>query len=230
MTPERYHRIKNVLEKRQHDLTIVADEVHKQRNLSAMVRSCDAFGVDTIHSVVPTEGYQIFGGTAASAQHWVNVEFHATIQEPLSNLKKDGFQIVAANKSSRAIDYRKVDFCRPTAVVLGAEVLGISDITLAHVDTEIFIPMIGMVESFNVSVACALILAESYRQRDSKNMFDQCRLPRDLYRKRFFRWAHSQVAEFCEKHSIEYPDVDEDGEIVNGPEWISKINKSSTNN
>lgn len=82
MTPERFKRITAVLNRRQPDLTVVTDQVHKGRNLSAIIRTCDAVGVDSIHAVMPSEGYQVFNGTSASADKWVAVNHYSDIREP----------------------------------------------------------------------------------------------------------------------------------------------------
>ena len=213
MTPERFNKIKYVLDRRQPDLTVITDQVHKQRNLAAIIRNCDAVGIDTIYSVIPEDGYQIFSGTAASANKWVNVEFHSNIQESVSLLGAKGFQILSAHLSEQAVDYRTVDYTQPTALIMGAEIKGVSEDALKFVDHQIVLPMLGMVESYNVSVACALILGEAQRQREAAGYYETPRLDKILYKKRFFNWAHPKVAEFCDAHEIDYPELREDGEI-----------------
>ncbi|SMF38965.1 tRNA (guanosine-2'-O-)-methyltransferase [Alteromonadaceae bacterium Bs31] len=219
MTPERYQKITQVLAMRQPDLTVVTDEVHKGRNISAIVRTCDAVGVDQVHCVTPIDGFQTYGGTSASAEKWVNLVHYPRVEEPLVKLKAQGFQLIAANLSAKAIDYRNVDYTRPTALVLGAEIKGVSAEACLHVDAEVVVPMVGMVESFNVSVACALILMEAQGQRERAGMYQQCRLSEAVYKKRFMHWAHPIIAEYCDKHGLEYPEVREDGEIIELSSW-----------
>lgn len=223
MTPERFNRISTVLSRRQPDLTVVTDEVHKQRNLAAIIRNCDAVGVDTIHCVMPELGYQIYSGTSASAQKWVNAEHYSTIDEPLTMLKQQGFQLVAAHLTDDAVDYREVDYTVPTAIVMGAEVKGVSDYASVNVDANVILPMFGMVESYNVSVANALLLAEAQRQRQDAGLYDQQRLSDEEYALRFFRWAHPKLAEFCDEKKIPYPQLREDGEVDNLPGWYAKV-------
>ena len=222
MTPERFSKITNVLNKRQPDLTVITDEIHKQRNIAAILRNCDAVGIDTIHSVMPESGYQIYSGTAASANKWVNTCHYSSIEEPCVALIERGFQLVTANLSDRAIDYREVDYTKPTAVIMGAEVKGVSDRSIHLAHQEIILPMDGMVESYNVSVACALILNEAQYQRRKAGFYDQRRLPEALYKRRFFQWAHPVLAEFCDSKGIDYPEVREDGEVINLSEWYSE--------
>lgn len=230
MTPERFKRISAVLNRRQPDLTVVTDEVHKGRNLSAIIRTCDAVGVDSIHAVMPAEGYQVFNGTSASADKWVEVNHHSDVREPVQQLRQQGYQMVAASLSASAVPFRAVDYTRPTALVLGAEVKGLSEYTIANVDHHVTLPMMGMVESLNVSVACALILNEAQRQREAKGMYDRRRLSDEVFRARFFQWAHPAIAIYCDEKGIDYPDVREDGELVAPSEWYRRVREHSTNN
>lgn len=226
MTPERFKRITSVLDKRQPDLTVIADEVHKQRNLAAIVRNCDAVGIDEIHSVVPAAGFQTYMGTSASAEKWVQIHYHSRVEDPITSLKQRGFQIIAANLSANAVDYRTVDYTRPTALLLGAEVKGVSPTSAGMSDIEVVLPMFGMVESYNVSVACALILAVAQSQRQQAGFYDRVRLPDAHYRKRFFHWAHPVLAEFCDRKGIPYPAVRQDGEVENLSQWYLSASRS----
>ena len=162
MTPERFQKIKDILNKRQPDLTVVLDNIHKPHNLAAIIRSCDAVGVSDIHGISSNEqkvGVNL--KSASGSNHWVNLHIHHSIPKVISELKQSGFSIYAANDSAKAIDYRKVDYTKPSVIVLGAELDGISPETLDAVDEEIKIPMQGMVESLNVSVANAVIFLAS---------------------------------------------------------------------
>ena len=126
MTPERIARLRQVLDRRQPDLTVVTDFVHKQRNLSAIVRNCDAVGVMEMHAVLGEEEYRSYRGTAMGSQRWVRVRRHPDIGTALAPLKAEGVQIVAAHLDDSAVDYREVDYTLPTALLLGAEKKGAS--------------------------------------------------------------------------------------------------------
>lgn len=223
MTPERLQRLRAVLSCRQPDLTVIADEVHKGRNIAAILRTCDAVGIDTVYSVVPEAGYRPYRGTALGTQKWVSVKTCDNLAEPVTELKARGFQVVVTALSKKAVDYRAVDYTRPTALVLGSERTGASDVALKQADHSVTIPMVGMVESFNVSVAGAIILAEAQRQRAEAGMYDYCRLPEHDYSRRFFQWAHPQVAAYCEREGVPYPPVDEEGEIIQPAEWYRSV-------
>ena len=155
MTRARYSKIVEVLNRRQPDLTVVTDAVHKGQNLSAIIRTCDAVGVMELHSVSDNAFFGAHTGTTVGAHKWVKTSLCKTISEPLINLKNNNYQIVAADLSNNSKDYREIDFTGPTALVLGAELYGISDQAQPYIDHSISIPMMGMVESFNVSVAGA---------------------------------------------------------------------------
>ena len=223
MTPKRYKRITDVLNHRQTGLTVIADQVHKGRNLAAMVRTCDAVGIDQLHAVIPSEGYQIFNGTAASANNWVDVVYHDNIAAPIDNFKKCGYQIVAASLNSGAIPFRQIDYTIPTAVVFGAEIKGVSQYVNDNVDRNVILPMMGMVESYNVSVACAILLSEVQRQRQEKGMYDSRQISDDLFIKRFYHWAHPDIAAYCDKRGLPYPPLREDGEVANPARWYREV-------
>lgn len=223
MTPERFNRITSVLRRRQPDLTVITDEVHKQRNLAAIIRTSDAVGIDTMHCITPSEGYQLYSGTSASAEKWVQVQHHATASDAILPLKQKGFKVVAANLSASAKDYREVDYTQPTAILMGAEVKGVGEQAIQFVDEEIVLPMLGMVESYNVSVACALILAQAQDQRERAGYYQQVRLSSDVYKKRFFCWAHPALAEYCDKNGLEYPPTGDDGEVIDLANWYRKV-------
>ena len=169
MTPERVERLRQVLDRRQPDLTVVTDFVHKQRNLSAIVRVCDAVGIMGIHAVLGEEDYQAFRGTAMGSHHWVEVFDYTSLDSALAPLCAANFQLVGAHPGKDSRDYREVDYTRPTAILLGAERQGLSDESKSRVDVPVSIPMVGMVGSLNVSVASVFCWP---RRNDSGNWQD----------------------------------------------------------
>ena len=223
MTPERYAKLTEALNNRQPDLTLVTDEVHKDRNLSAIIRNCEAVGIHEIHSVVPAGHYRPFRGTARGAWRWVKLNVHKTIGEPLVSLKTKGYQLVAAHLCDTAVDFRDIDYTRPTAIIMGNEKQGLSEEATVAIDQAITIPMRGMVESFNVSVASGIILAEAQRQRELAGLYGNNRLDPEEYQKTFFEWAHPQLAKFCYDKRLPYPALDNEGELINGPEWYKDV-------
>ena len=214
LTPQRYRRIREVLDQRQPDLTVLMDNVHKPHNFSAIIRSCDAVGVLTAHSVWSEPGLQTLHHTSGGSRRWVGVEAHESLDTAVRHLHDNDFTIFAANLSSKARDFRDCDYTRPSAILLGAELTGVSERGLALADQHVIVPMSGMVESLNVSVAAAVILFEAQRQRMAAGLYSASRLKPSNYERTLFEWLHPTVAAFCREHSREYPRLDEEGEIV----------------
>ena len=223
MTPERWARLHAVLDRRQPDLTVVTDFVHKQRTLAAIVRSCDSVGIMCVHAVIGDEDYRTYRGTSASAHRWVDVERHHELAPALAALRADGFQLVAAHLDASAADYREIDYTLPTALVVGAENEGVSAQGRALVDRCISVPMLGMVESLNVSVATAIVLAEARRQREHAGLYGERRIDADTYRTLLFRWAQPRIAAFCDERGLDYPPLDEDGDIADASAWYARV-------
>ncbi len=223
MTPERFATIRRVLDCRQPDLTVITDEVHKGRNLSAIVRTCDAVGIPRLHCVEPRKGYRAYRGTALGSHKWVDTTLHNSIGAAVEEVKAQGFRVVAANLSERAVDYRELDYTGPTALLLGTEKEGVSAAGLEMADAEVIIPMVGMVESFNVSVAAAIILTEARYQRQQAGLYDQCRLEEEEYQRLLFRWCQPVVSAWCDERGLDYPALDEEGDIVNPSGWYQQV-------
>jgi tRNA (guanosine-2'-O-)-methyltransferase len=215
MTPERFQKIKDILIKRQPDLTVVLDNVHKPHNLAAIIRSCDAVGISDIHGISSNEQkVSVNLKSASGSNHWVNLHIHHFTPNVISELKQSGFSIYAANDSAKAIDYRKVDYTKPSVIVLGAELDGISPETLDAVDEEIKIPMQGMVESLNVSVANAVILFEAQRQRLKVGLYEKCRLDKNTFEKLLFEFSYPEAAKVYQSKGEPYPELDTEGQII----------------
>lgn len=222
MTPERFQRLCDTLNRRQPDLTVVTDAVHKGRNISAIVRSCDAVGIHKMHSVIPHTGYKNFRGTAMGSGQWVEVQRHTNIEDVLLQLKAQNFQIVAADVGEKSISYRDVDYTVPTAVVMGNEKAGLSAKAKALCDQYVHIPMVGMVESYNVSVACGIILNEALYQKDQAGHYNEVKLAQAEYQRLLFEWGHEKVKRFCQRHKLDYPPLREDGEIDQPAQWYAQ--------
>lgn len=189
------------------------DRVHKPHNFSAVLRTCDAVGVFAAH-VVPTEDFEPAHGTAGGSSRYVPVTHHPTLDGALATLRDAGMAVVAAHPSPDAVDYRAVDYTRPTAVLVGTELEGLSEEAVAAADRLVAIPMRGAVASLNVSVAAAVILYEAERQRAEAGLYDTLRLDDDVARRTLFEWAHPRVAAACRRKGVGYPELDNDGNII----------------
>jgi len=175
-TDRRYHRIASVLRHRQLDLTVVMEDVHDQHNASAVLRSCDGVGVLDVHlvytyDVPPLEA--LGATTSASAAKWIRLHYHDSIETCYAQLREKGFSIwaTALNEESRGL--YALDLVRPTAFVFGNEMRGVTEAAADLADGTIYIPMQGMVESLNISVACAVTLYEAMRQRLQSGSYEQ---------------------------------------------------------
>ncbi|MDF1763649.1 MAG: tRNA (guanosine(18)-2'-O)-methyltransferase TrmH [Oleibacter sp.] len=222
MTPERYERITATLNKRQPDLTVITDEVYKPHNLAAIARTCDAVGIPQIHCVWPRDKYRLRSASTAGSSEWIDVKTHPDIKTGIRHLQDQGIKVAAAHFSERAIDYRDFDYTQPVAIMMGTEKEGISEIASNMANEHIIIPMQGMVQSFNVSVAAAIILNEAQTQRDKAGMYNERRLPETWYQKLLFEWCQPKIARMCREVKLPYPELKEDGELVS-PQDFSEL-------
>ncbi|CAI1127022.1 tRNA (guanosine(18)-2'-O)-methyltransferase [Serratia rubidaea] len=221
MSPERYARICEMLATRQPDLTVCLEQVHKPHNVSAIIRTADAVGVHQVHAVWPTARMRTLVSSAAGSNSWVNVKTHPTIGDAVQHMKGQGMQILATHLSDRAVDFRDIDYTRPTCILLGQEKTGITEEALQLADQDIIIPMIGMVQSLNVSVASALILYEAQRQRQNAGMYrrDRSMLDDEEQQRLLFEGGYPVLANVAKRKGLPRPHIDENGEVVADAEW-----------
>lgn len=211
MTPERFTKIKNVLKKRQTDLTVILDNIHKPHNFNAIVRTCDAVGVQDVQYIPVTEGYRQLNYYAKGSQKWVEAHKHESFPSCAKIFQDQGYQLLAAHFSDQAIDYREIDYTKPTAIVMGTELDGISEQTAQIVDKHIIVPMQGMVASLNVSVAFAVILFEAQKQRLEAGMYNDRSMQDERYEKLLFEWSYPRIGRMYREKNQPYPELDDDG-------------------
>lgn len=227
MSPERFARITQMLNRRQIDLTVCLEMVHKPHNLAAIVRTADAVGINEVHAVWPNHFSRLAKGTAAGSHSWVDVNRHEDINKAVAAMRAKGMQIFATNLSDTALDYREPDYTKPTAFLLGQEKKGISEHALSLADHHILIPMVGMVQSLNVSVANSLLLYEAMRQREAAGMYDRsCLLSKQEQNRIYFEGGHPIFAKVCKQKGLPYPDIDQQGQIVAEADWWQKVQMS----
>jgi tRNA (guanosine-2'-O-)-methyltransferase len=223
MSPERYQKIRSILQKRQTSLTVCMEQVHKSHNVSAVVRSCDAVGVHKVHAVWDDKTERLRGGTAMGSQNWVYMQTHDSIVDAVSHLKQQNMQVLVTHLSDTAVDFRSVDYTKPTAIILGQEKHGATEQAIELADKEIVIPMVGMVQSLNVSVAAALVLYEAQRQREIAGMYEQQHLEEADCQKMLFEGGYPIYREMCDRKNLPYPEIDENGKIIADPSWWQAI-------
>ncbi|NOI82382.1 tRNA (guanosine(18)-2'-O)-methyltransferase TrmH [Vibrio tubiashii] len=226
MNLERYNRIHEVLKARQADLTLCLEEVHKPNNVSAVIRTADATGIHKIHAVWPNE-MRTLSHTSAGARNWVDVETHDSIDEAITELKAQGMQVLVTNLSETAVDFRDIDYTKPTAIILGSEKVGASEQAKKLADQDIIVPMVGMVQSLNVSVASAVILYEAQRQREAVGMYDNevSSVPEETIHRLLFERGHPVLAKVAKRKKLPYPPLDEQGQIIADDEWWAEMQK-----
>lgn len=210
-----------MLATRQPDLTVCLEQVHKPHNVSAIIRTADAVGVHQVYAVWPTPRMRTLVSSAAGSNSWVSVKTHPTIADAVTHLKGRGMQILATHLSARAVDFREIDYTRPTCILLGQEKTGITEEALALADQDIIIPMIGMVQSLNVSVAAALILYEAQRQRQNAGMYrrDHSALDAEEQQRLLFEGGYPVLANVAKRKRLPRPQIDEQGQVVADAEW-----------
>ena len=213
--PRRFERIKNVLNCRMKNLTVLVEAVNKPHNLSAILRTCDAAGVFEANFISEKDKVKTFNSTAQGSQKWVKLNNHETTISAVSELKKKGFKLYGTTLNERSTDYRNFDYSENTCFVLGAEKWGLSDQLISKVDESIFIPMSGMVQSLNVSVAASILLFEASRQRKSKSLLPLKGegLNAEEYEKTLFEWSYPELASIYRKSGNKYPKINQYGEI-----------------
>ena len=213
---QRFKRIKSVLNRRMSNLTILVENVEKPHNLSAILRTCDAVGVLEAHAIFNQDTIPTFNSTAQGSQKWVKLKKHKSIEMAIKSLKEKGFRLYGTSLNDNAKDYRLLDYRQPTAFLMGAEKWGLSNLALESVDESIFIPMRGMVQSLNVSVASATLLFEALRQREHYGVIptEGEGLSKTLYEQTLFEWSYPEVAEWYKNEGLLYPKLGENGEIL----------------
>ncbi|MEJ5063982.1 MULTISPECIES: tRNA (guanosine(18)-2'-O)-methyltransferase TrmH [Erwinia] len=221
MNAQRYARIRAMLAARQHDLTVCMEQVHKPHNVSAVIRTADAVGVHEVHAVWPGSRMRTMVSSAAGSNSWVQVKTHRTIADAVTHLKDQNMQILATNISDKAVDFREIDYTRPTCILMGQEKTGITQEALDLADQDIIIPMIGMVQSLNVSVASALILYEAQRQRQNAGMYlrAESTLEYSEQQRLLFEGGYPVLARVAKHKGLPYPEINDRGEVVADPEW-----------
>ncbi|MFV8225981.1 TrmH family RNA methyltransferase [Christiangramia aquimixticola] len=170
LTPRRKELFEKVLSQRTDHLTVAVQDVYQLHNTSAVVRSCDVFGIQNLHIIEENLPRRIDKEIAMGAQKWVDVHRYNSTKECISNLKAKGYRIVATSPHGNSTTLEKFDLSKPAAIFFGTEKDGLSEEVLNAADESITIPMYGFTESLNISVAAAIILQSLRSRLDSSNI------------------------------------------------------------
>jgi tRNA (guanosine-2'-O-)-methyltransferase len=178
LSDDRSEKIYACVSRRQPSLSIVLENVHDPHNVSAVLRSCDAVGVMDVHLVYHSgQSFPELGEkSSASARKWVLTHKHSSIDECYEYLRKQGKKILTTGMSNEARSLYAIDFTEPIAIVFGNEHAGVSEEAILKADGNMLIPQVGMIQSLNISVACAVTLYEAFRQRSLNGMYDSIQM------------------------------------------------------
>ncbi|MBK7885577.1 MAG: RNA methyltransferase [Chitinophagaceae bacterium] len=181
MTPERYGRLSAVLNKRQPDLTIVLENVFDPHNISAVMRTCDAVGIQDIYilnSKIPP--HKKWGAkSSSSAAKWLSIHQFTDAAECFTELKLKYKKIYTTHLSSDAVGLHELNLTEPVALVFGNEHSGVSEEIIDMADGNFIIPQVGIIKSLNISVACAVTLYEAFRQKSIAGHYNQSRFEQE---------------------------------------------------
>lgn len=191
---DRLNKMKQILYTRQDTLRVFMDYVYSPHNLAAIVRTCDAVNIGKLY-YRHQKKVKLNNEITMGAHKWIFHEYIDDIEEFYQKIKKEGYQVVVTLLDEDTIDFREVDYTKPTLIVLGNEVDGASETSIKYADKKVIIPMYGMSQSLNVSVANAVILYEAQRQRSLKGMYDKPQLPQEIIEKTLKKWAYDDIIE-----------------------------------
>lgn len=190
MTPERKKRLTDVLNHRQHDLTVVLENVFDPHNISAVMRTCDAVGVQEIfvlNTKIPK--HKKWGPrSSSSAAKWLTVHQFDDHRECFQMLRQKFEKIYTTHLASGAVDLYRLDFTSSVALIFGNEHDGVSEESRSLADGNFIIPQVGIIQSLNISVACAVSLYEAYRQKKAASHYSQPHMPEKAREELFKIW------------------------------------------
>ena len=191
MTPERTAALSKALAKRQQDITIVLENVFDPHNISAVMRTCDAVGIQEIfilNSKIPRHKKWGFK-SSSGAKKWLTVHEFEQFESCMEALRKRYDRILTTHLSDDAVNLYQVDFTQSIALVFGNEHGGVSQEMVAAADGNFIIPQVGIIKSLNISVACAVTLYEAYRQKTLAGHYDRNNIPEVQQQALMQQWA-----------------------------------------
>lgn len=173
MTTQRVEKFLNVIQKKQKTLTVIMENVDDPHNISAVLRSCDAVGIIEVYIVrYDTDVKRMGKKSSASASKWLNIHQFDNLEDCVKAVRQKYDKILTTHLSAEAVSIHKVDFTESVALVFGNEREGVSQEALDLADGNFIIPQYGLIQSLNISVACAVTLYEVLRQRTLANMYE----------------------------------------------------------
>ena len=192
LTDARKQRFAEVLGQRTNWVTAVTEDLFDPHNISAVLRSCDGFGIQSAHIIEVNNPYRVSPGVAKGAAKWLDIERHTDTTHALRDLKSRGFAICCTTPHTDDTTPEELPLDRRVALVFGSEGPGITDAARAEADHFVRIPMYGFTESFNISVAAALTLQTVTRRVRASNDIDW-RIPESDHPRILGDWASRTV-------------------------------------
>lgn len=176
LTPKRLEKFTKVVANRQPDLTVILENVHDPHNISAVLRSCESVGIKEIFVLytemqLTEENIKMGKKTSAGSRKWVDVHLFRDPKKCFTEVKKKYKTILSTHLSEDAVGLYELDLTQSVALMFGNESEGLSQEALSYSDGNFLIPQVGMVQSLNISVACAVTLFEALRQRKNKGYY-----------------------------------------------------------
>ena len=195
MTPEREERILRVLNKRQDSLTVVLENVFDPHNVSAVMRTCDAVGVQEVYVLntkIPLR--KKWGAkSSSSAAEWLTIHSYADAETCFADLRKKQYRILTTHLADGALSLYEIDLTTRIALVFGNEHEGVSEEIRALADGNFIIPQVGIIQSLNISVACAVSLYEAFRQKTAAGHYDRPGLVETQSKELLKKWGRGQL-------------------------------------
>lgn len=168
VTPIRRQKFIDILNKRTKHFTVVLEDVYQMHNTSAVVRSCDVFGIQKAHAIEVQHKNVLDKEIAMGAQKWVDLQYHSNTDTCIEALREKGYQIIATTPHNDSCLVEDFDVTKKSALFFGSERDGVSENVMKQADGFIKIPMVGFTESLNISVSAAIILQSvTSKLRDS---------------------------------------------------------------
>lgn len=194
MTPERKERLLSVLNKRQNDITVVLENVFDPHNISAVMRTCDAVGIQDIFILNTKIPRHKKWGTksSSSAAKWLSIHQYTDAEECFTELRRHYTKILTTHLSSDAVKLHDINFTGSIALVFGNEHAGVSDEIRAMADGNFIIPQVGIIKSLNISVACAVTVYEAMRQKELAGHYSKQKLPGDTFNRLLSEWGFTE--------------------------------------
>jgi tRNA (guanosine-2'-O-)-methyltransferase len=196
LTKNRIERFNKVLDNRTKHFTVATEDVYQLHNTSAVMRSCDVFGIQELHVIEERNVKRIDREIAMGAQKWVDLVRHHSTKEAIKAIKSQGYQIVATTPHEEDCDLADFDFTKKSCFFFGRETQGLSDEVMKAADCYLKIPMVGFTESLNISVSAAIILQAVTQKMRSSNLEWQL-IETEKLQKRF-DWCKKTIKSFDE--------------------------------